>query len=79
MTKNDIRSTAAVTPARELSRDDLLALYFFMRLTRETDNTILRLYKQGKVVGGAYTSHGNEATAVGSAFALGPQVSDGTW
>lgn len=73
MTKNDIRSTAAVTPARELSRDDLLALYFFMRLTRETDNTILRLYKQGKVVGGAYTSHGNEATAVGSAFALGPQ------
>jgi TPP-dependent pyruvate/acetoin dehydrogenase alpha subunit len=41
-----------------------------MALTRECDNAILRLYKQGKIVGGAYTSYGNEATAVGSAFAL---------
>lgn len=41
-----------------------------MRLTREVDNAILRLYRQGKVVGGAYTSYGNEATAVGSAYAL---------
>jgi TPP-dependent pyruvate/acetoin dehydrogenase alpha subunit len=28
------------------------------------------LYRQGNVVGGAYTGRGNEATAVGSAFAL---------
>ena len=41
-----------------------------MRLTRGCDNAILRLYKQGKMVGGAYTGKGNEATAVGSAFAL---------
>jgi TPP-dependent pyruvate/acetoin dehydrogenase alpha subunit len=41
-----------------------------MRLAPECDNAILRLYKQGKVVGGAYTGNGNEATAVGSAFAL---------
>jgi TPP-dependent pyruvate/acetoin dehydrogenase alpha subunit len=41
-----------------------------MRLTREGDNAILRLYKQGKIVGGAYTGNGNEATAVGSAYAL---------
>ena len=64
---------AAATAQTGLSRDDMLKLYYFMRLTRETDNTILRLYKQGKVVGGAYTSYGNEATAVGSAYALGPQ------
>jgi len=73
MMKTDTRVAAAAQPERDLSRDDLLRLYYFMRLTRETDNTILRLYKQGKAVGGAYTSYGNEATAVGSAFALGPQ------
>jgi TPP-dependent pyruvate/acetoin dehydrogenase alpha subunit len=30
----------------------------------------MRLYRQGKIVGGAYTGTGNEATAVGSAAAL---------
>ncbi len=73
MTNTDTRAASAARPERDLSRDDFLKLYYFMRLTRETDNTILRLYKQGKVVGGAYTSCGNEATAVGSAYALGPQ------
>lgn len=41
-----------------------------MHLARECDSAILRLYKQGRMVGGAYTGYGNEATAVGSAFAL---------
>jgi len=41
-----------------------------MRLMREFEETILRLYQQGKIVGGAYSGNGNEATAVGSAFAL---------
>lgn len=53
-----------------LSNQDRLELYYYMLLTRECDNAILRLYKQGKVVGGAYTGYGNEATAVGSAYAL---------
>jgi TPP-dependent pyruvate/acetoin dehydrogenase alpha subunit len=56
--------------AKALSSQDKLDIYFFLRLTRECDNAILRLYKQGKVVGGAYTGYGNEATAVGSAYAL---------
>ena len=53
-----------------LSNQERLELYYYMRLTRECDNAILRLYKQGKIVGGAYTGNGNEATAVGSAYAL---------
>ena len=53
-----------------LSTDEKLELYYFMRLTRECDNAIVRLYKQGKIVGGAYTGNGNEATAVGSAYVL---------
>ena len=57
-------------PGGKLSNPDRLELYYYMRLARECDNTILKLYKQGKIVGGAYTGNGNEATAVGSAFAL---------
>jgi TPP-dependent pyruvate/acetoin dehydrogenase alpha subunit len=53
-----------------LSSQERLDLYYYMKLARECDNAILRLYKQGKIVGGAYTGYGNEATAVGSAFAL---------
>ena len=57
-------------PGGKLSNPDRLELYYYMRLARECDNAILRLYRQGKVVGGAYTGNGNEATAVGSAYAL---------
>jgi TPP-dependent pyruvate/acetoin dehydrogenase alpha subunit len=53
-----------------LKREDLLQLYYYMRLTREFEDSILRLYQQGKIVGGAYSGNGNEATAVGSAYAL---------
>lgn len=53
-----------------LSPESKLEIFHFMRLARECDNALLRLYKQGKIVGGAYTGTGNEATAVGSAYAL---------
>jgi len=53
-----------------VSREECLSLYRFMRLTREFEDAVLRLYHQGKVVGGAYSGNGNEATSVGSAFAL---------
>ena len=54
----------------DLTVEQKLKLYYYMRLTRACDDAIVRLYKQGKMVGGAYTGNGNEATAVGSAFAL---------
>jgi len=53
-----------------LKPEQLLRFYSYMRLTREFEDTILRLYQQGKIVGGAYSGNGNEATAVGSASAL---------
>ncbi|MBI2428377.1 MAG: thiamine pyrophosphate-dependent dehydrogenase E1 component subunit alpha [Ignavibacteriales bacterium] len=56
-----------------LSKEQYLQLYYYMRLTREFEESILKLYRQGKIVGGAYTGNGNEATAVGSAFALEKQ------
>ena len=68
MTLSGMVSTAAPeqkrAPGGKLSNPDRLELYYYMRLARECDNAILRLYRQGKVVGGAYTGNGNEATAV---------------
>jgi TPP-dependent pyruvate/acetoin dehydrogenase alpha subunit len=53
-----------------LSNTQLLELHYFLRLARSCDEAIVRLYRQGKMVGGAYAGTGNEATAVGSAYAL---------
>lgn len=56
-----------------LSHEQLLDIYYYLRLARACDDAILRLYRQGKIVGGAYAGTGNEATAVGSAYALQAQ------
>ncbi|MGI8401768.1 MAG: thiamine pyrophosphate-dependent dehydrogenase E1 component subunit alpha [Gemmatimonadaceae bacterium] len=75
-------STAASKPAnvREesprtndrgpLSREQKLELYYFMRLTRSLEERLVNLYRQTKVVGGLFRSLGQEADAVGSAYAL---------
>ena len=43
-----------------------------MLLTRGLEERLETLFKQGHIVGGLYRSLGQEATAVGSAWALGP-------
>ena len=53
-----------------LTRDQLLELYYWMRLTRTLEDRLVALYRQTKVVGGLFRSLGQEADAVGSAFAL---------
>jgi pyruvate dehydrogenase E1 component alpha subunit/2-oxoisovalerate dehydrogenase E1 component alpha subunit len=53
-----------------LSREQLLELYYWMRLTRTLEERLVALYRQTKVVGGLFRSLGQEADAVGSAFAL---------
>ncbi|MEM7048973.1 MAG: thiamine pyrophosphate-dependent dehydrogenase E1 component subunit alpha [Acidobacteriota bacterium] len=57
----------------ELGAEEQKRLYHFMKLTRRVEARLSNLYRQGKVVGGLYSGHGQEATSVGSAFALGPQ------
>jgi len=59
----------AVTPAAA-SREQLLELYYWMRLTRSLEERLVNLYRQTKVVGGLFRSLGQEACAVGSAYAL---------
>src|SRR5260370_23735438 len=55
---------------RRMERDDLLQIYYFMRLTRAMDDRTRTLFLQGRVVGGVYTAQGHEATTVGAAMML---------
>jgi TPP-dependent pyruvate/acetoin dehydrogenase alpha subunit len=54
----------------ELDEQAYRTLYRFLKLTRLMDEKLLILYKQNRIVGGLYSGLGQEATAVGSAFAL---------
>ena len=63
-------STLDPQPSTLLSREQLLDLYYWMRLTRTLEERLVALYRQTKVVGGLFRSLGQEADAVGSAYAL---------
>jgi len=67
-----VTSALASDPAARagLSRDQLLDLYYWMRLTRSLEERLVNLYRQTKVVGGLFRSLGQEACAVGTAYAL---------
>jgi TPP-dependent pyruvate/acetoin dehydrogenase alpha subunit len=67
-----VTSAVAPDPAARagLSREQLLELYYWMRLTRSLEERLVNLYRQTKVVGGLFRSLGQEACAVGSAYAL---------
>ncbi len=56
--------------ASHLTREQLLDLYYWMRLTRTLEERLVALYRQTKVVGGLFRSLGQEADAVGSTYAL---------
>jgi pyruvate dehydrogenase E1 component alpha subunit len=56
-----------------LDREDLLAVYRNMLITRGIEERGHILYKQGKIPGSFYTGRGNEAAAVGVATAMGSE------
>jgi TPP-dependent pyruvate/acetoin dehydrogenase alpha subunit len=58
--------------ASTLTRQQYLDLYYYMRLNRELEEQMVRLFRQNKIVGGLYSSFGQEAISVGTAFTLGP-------
>jgi TPP-dependent pyruvate/acetoin dehydrogenase alpha subunit len=65
---------APATPLRNpgLSRERLLSMHRFLRLNRMLEEKLSALYRQGQIVGGLYSSLGQEAISVGTAFALEP-------
>ena len=69
---------ATLDPARRLpppplGPDSLAELHRFMLLTRLVEDKLAALYRQGRLTGGLYSSLGQEAISVGSAFALGAE------
>jgi TPP-dependent pyruvate/acetoin dehydrogenase alpha subunit len=76
MIMNRIPGEAPNMPAIEsrrkakLSRQQYLDLYYYMRLNREVEDTMTKLFRQNKIVGGLYSSLGQEGISVGTAYAL---------
>jgi pyruvate dehydrogenase E1 component alpha subunit/2-oxoisovalerate dehydrogenase E1 component alpha subunit len=72
--KRHVASSRAPGPdapaSSQLTREQLLDLYYWMRLTRTLEERLVALYRQTKVVGGLFRSLGQEADAVGSTYAL---------
>jgi TPP-dependent pyruvate/acetoin dehydrogenase alpha subunit len=56
-----------------LAAGQLRELYYFLQLNRQLETRLERLFRQGKIVGGLYSSLGQEAISVGAAYALEPR------
>jgi pyruvate dehydrogenase E1 component alpha subunit/2-oxoisovalerate dehydrogenase E1 component alpha subunit len=66
----DAAAAATDTAAADVGREEQSDLYYHLRLTREVEQVLTNLYRQNKVIGGLYRSLGQEAVAVGTAYAL---------
>src|SRR6202051_355483 len=55
---------------RELTRQQYIDLYYYMRLNRAVEDTMVKLFRQNKIVGGLYSSEGQAGISVGTAYAL---------
>src|SRR5713226_14698 len=58
------------TTNTSVSRQQQLDLYYYMRLNRTVEDTMVNLFRQNKIVGGLYSSLGQEGISVGTAYAL---------
>jgi TPP-dependent pyruvate/acetoin dehydrogenase alpha subunit len=67
------RGELVCTSETALTAEQMLELYRWLQLTRLVEEKLVNLYRQTKVVGGVFRSLGQEATAVGTAYALAPQ------
>ncbi|MEO6587910.1 MAG: thiamine pyrophosphate-dependent dehydrogenase E1 component subunit alpha [Pyrinomonadaceae bacterium] len=73
MAAKNSKKLLSCTREHSLSKDQLLEMYRFLKMTRMFDEITVRLKRQSKLTGGVFTSLGQEATAVGTAFALEKQ------
>jgi len=53
-----------------LTRDQLLEIEYYLRLTRSLEERVVALFRQAKVIGGLYRSLGQEGESVAAAYAL---------
>ena len=69
----DERGELVCTSETALDAAQMLEVYRWLQLTRLVEERLVNLYRQTKVVGGVFRSLGQEATAVGTAYALAQQ------
>src|SRR5207237_4226318 len=61
-----------MTVPESLNSEDLLKLYYYLKLNRSLEDRLATLYRQAIITATVFTSRGQEAVSVGSAYALGP-------
>src|SRR5213593_567766 len=64
------RPTGVIPSGAALSTDQLLEIYYYLRLPRTLEERLVALYRQTKVIGGLFRSLGQEGESVASAYAL---------
>jgi len=67
MTDQTLQPTAET---HGLSREQLLDIEYYLRLTRSLEERVVSLFRQSKVIGGIYRSLGQEGESVAAAYAL---------
>ena len=60
-----------MTVPEPLTSEDLLRLYYYLKLNRSLEDRLVTLYRQSIITATVFTSRGQEAISVGSAYALG--------
>jgi len=70
MSPSSPAAKAKTSAAPALTRETYLGLYYYMRLNRAVEDQMVKLFRQNKIVGGLYSSLGQEGISVGTAFAL---------
>lgn len=61
----------SIKPSKLLTDPQRIEMFRYMLQAREFDLAMQRLNRQGRAFGGVYSQTGNEASSVGSAYALG--------
>src|SRR5437763_16839797 len=59
-----------------LTRENLLEIDYYLRLTRTLEERLVALFRQSKVIGGLYRSLGQEGESVAAAYALDYSLGD---
>jgi len=59
-----------------LTRENLLEIDYFLRLTRTLEERLVALFRKSKVIGGLYRSLGQEGESVAAAYALDYALGD---
>jgi TPP-dependent pyruvate/acetoin dehydrogenase alpha subunit len=70
MAVNDLPPITTSTNTHGLSREQLLEIAYYLRLTRTLEERLVALFRQAKVIGGLYRSLGQEGESVAAAYAL---------